>query len=208
MNPARKLAAVILAAGRSSRMGAFKPLLPFGGETVIECVLSACAAAEVRTIRVVVGWNAHRLIPLLDGRGVPWVTNERFAEGMYCSLQVGVGSLPAGVEAFFVVPGDMPLVQGETLRRLAAEWNPRERILYPRFGDRRGHPPLIAATLIPEILDASPPGGLRELLARHAAEAREIPCDDPGILVDLDTPEDLASARQCEMRNARPTTGQ
>ncbi len=186
-----ELAAIVLAAGRSSRMGAFKPLLPFGSETVIECVLSACAVAEIRIIRVVVGWNASRLIPLLEGRGVPWVRNERFAEGMYRSLQVGVGSLPAGVDAFFVLPGDMPLVRGETLRWLAAEWDPNgSRILYPHFKGKRGHPPLIADSLIPEILRETPSGGLRELLARHAAESREIPCEDPGILLDLDTPEE------------------
>jgi len=190
--PARlDLAAIVLAAGRSSRMGAFKPLLPFGSETVIECVLSACVAAEIQTVRVVVGHNAQRLIPLLEGRGVPWVRNERFAEGMYTSLQAGVGSLPTGVEAFFVLPGDMPLVRGETLRRLAADWNPTgSRILYPCFKGKRGHPPLIAGALIPEILREAPPGGLRELLARHAAEAREIACEDPGILLDLDTPEE------------------
>jgi molybdenum cofactor cytidylyltransferase len=191
-----ELAAVVLAAGRSSRMGAFKPLLPFGAETVIECVLSACVAAEVRRIRVVVGWNARRLIPLLDGRGVPWVKNERFAEGMYRSLQVGVGSLPAGVDAFFVLPGDMPLVRSETLRRLAAEWDPAgSRILYPHFEGKHGHPPLLSGTLIPEILGESPPGGLRELLARHAAEAREIAIEDPGVLLDLDTPEEYGRHR-------------
>jgi molybdenum cofactor cytidylyltransferase len=191
MSARLELAAIILAAGRSSRMGAFKPLLPFGSETVIECVLSACVAAGIRTIRVVVGWNAHRLIPLLEGRGVPWVKNERFTEGMYSSLQVGVGSLPAGVDAFFVLPGDMPLVRGETLRRLAAEWNPGSgQILYPCFNGKRGHPPLIAGSLIPEILRETPSGGLRELLALHAAEAREIACEDPGILLDLDTPEE------------------
>ena len=186
-----KLAAVILAAGRSSRMGAFKPLLPFGPETVIERIIATVREAGVETLRVVVGWQADLLIPVLDRHGIPWIRNERFEEGMYASIQAGVGSLPAGVSAFFLLPGDMPLVRAATLSRLMAEWNQRPGgILYPCYEGRRGHPPLIASSYIPEILRETPPGGLRTLLARHAQEAREIECADPGILMDLDTPEE------------------
>lgn len=189
--PARPdLAALILAAGRSTRMGSFKPLLPFGRGTVIERVISTVHEAGIQTIRVVVGWRADRLIPVLDRHGVPWVRNDRFEEGMYTSVQAGVRDLPTGVGAFFVFPGDMPLVQSATLTRLIAEWDKRPGgIFYPCFEGRRGHPPLIASALIPEILREAPPGGLRILLARHAAEASEVECGDRGILLDLDTPE-------------------
>jgi CTP:molybdopterin cytidylyltransferase MocA len=186
-----KLAAVILAAGRSSRMGAFKPLLPFGPDTVIERVISTVREAGVETLRVVVGWQADLLIPVLERSGVPWVKNERFEEGMYASIQAGVRSLPAGVSAFFLLPGDMPLVRAATLSRLIAEWDQRPGgILYPCHEGRRGHPPLIASSYIPEILRETPLGGLRVLLGRHAQEARDIECEDPGILVDLDTREE------------------
>jgi CTP:molybdopterin cytidylyltransferase MocA len=186
-----KLAAVILAAGRSSRMGAFKPLLPFGPDTVIERVISTVREAGVETLRVVVGWQADHLIPVLERSGVPWVKNERFEEGMYASIQAGVGSLPAGVSAFFLLPGDMPLVRAATLSRLIAAWDQRPGgILYPCHEGRRGHPPLIAGAYIPEILHGAPLGGLRVLLGRHAQEARDIECEDPGILVDLDTREE------------------
>ncbi|NWG76551.1 MAG: nucleotidyltransferase family protein [Rubrivivax sp.] len=202
MEACRDFAAIVLAAGRSSRMGAFKPLLPFGEGTVIERVLSMCAEAEVGAIRVVVGWNAERLIPLLEGRGVPWVRNAKFAEGMYSSLQLGVKGLPDDVEAFFVLPGDMPLVRAETFRRLAAVWGPGQaRVLYPCFAGRRGHPPLIAASLIPAILGEAPAGGLRELLACHATEAHDVDCDDPGMLVDIDTPKDYEKAVQNRQAN-------
>ena len=184
------LAAVILAAGRSARMGAFKPLLPFGPASVIEQVLSTVGEPGIETVRVVVGWNSHLLIPILEGRHVPWVRNERFAEGMFSSIQAGVRSLPIGIAAFFVFPSDMPLVRSVTLTLLIAEWDRRSGgILHPCFEGRRGHPPLIAASYIPEILSECPPGGLRTLLARHARDAREVECADPGILADLDTPE-------------------
>jgi molybdenum cofactor cytidylyltransferase len=184
------LAAVVLAAGYSRRMGAFKPLLPFGSTTVVERVIATIREAGVETIRVVVGWRADHLIPVLERSGVPWVMNERYAEGMYGSVQTGVQSLPAGVSAFFLLPGDMPLVQGATLIRLIADWDARPGgIRHPCHEGKRGHPPLIARAYIPEILRETPSGGLRELLARHAQNAREIECGDPGILTDLDTPD-------------------
>jgi len=185
------LAAVVPAAGYSRRMGAFKPLLPFDSTTVIERAIATIHDAGIETIRVVVGWQADRLIPVLERSGVPWVMNERFEEGMYSSVQMGVRSLPAGVAAFFLLPGDMPLVRSATLTRLIAEWDARPGgILYPCHEGRRGHPPVIATAYIPTILGEAPPGGLRELLARHVEDARDIEVADPGILVDLDTPDE------------------
>jgi CTP:molybdopterin cytidylyltransferase MocA len=185
------LAAIVLAAGYSRRMGAFKPLLPFGSTTIIEAVLATLREAGIETIRVVVGWNAQILIPVLERCGATWVCNERFAEGMYASVQIGVRNLSPDVAAFFLLPGDLPLVRSATLARLAAEWDARPQgILYPCHQGARGHPPLIAADYIPEILTAEPAGGLRELLERHAGAARGVECDDPGILIDLDTPEE------------------
>ena len=161
--PARPdLAAVILAAGRSTRMGAFKPLLPFGPDTVIERIIATVREAGVETLRVVVGWQADLLIPVLERHGVPWIRNERFEEGMYASIQAGVRSLPAGVSAFFLFPGDMPLVRAATLSRLMAEWDQRPGgILYPCYEGRRGHPPLIAAPTSPRSCGRLRPGGLR-----------------------------------------------
>ena len=189
------LAAIIPAAGRSSRMGAFKPLLPFGPHTVIEQVISAVREAGIGTIRVVVGWDGHRLIPMLERRGVPWVENERYPGGMYTSIQAGVRTLPYDVRAFFMLPADMPRVRAETLIRLIAEWERQPAgILYPCHEGRRGHPPLIDRSYVPEILSEVSPGGLRSFLARHAEAARDIEVADPGILVDLDTPEEYRNS--------------
>lgn len=191
MSTRQDLAVIIPAAGYSRRMGAFKPLLPFASTTVIEQVISTIREAGLETIRVVVGWRRDRVIPVLERSRVPWVVNERFAEGMYSSVQAGVRSLPADTAAFFVWPGDMPGVRSVTLRRLIANWDQRPSgILYPRHDGRRGHPPLIASTYIPQILREAPQEGLRTILARHAGDAREVECIDPGILVDLDTPEE------------------
>jgi molybdenum cofactor cytidylyltransferase len=172
-------------------MGDFKPLLPFGSATVIERVIATIRKAGLEAIRVVVGWQADRLIPVLKRSGVPWVMNERFAEGMYTSIQAGVRSLPSEVAAFFLLPGDMPSVGPATLSRLIAEWDAKPGgIFYPCHEGKRGHPPLIASAYIPEILRDTPSGGLREILGRHAEDARDIEVADPAILVDLDTPDE------------------
>jgi molybdenum cofactor cytidylyltransferase len=193
------IAALVPAAGYSSRMQTFKPLLPFGEATVIERVVATLRAAGVETTRVVVGWQMDRLVPVLERCGVSWVSNPRYAEGMYTSIQSGVQSLPAGVAAFFLLPGDMPLVRSGTLVRLMAAWGASPGgILYPTFGGRRGHPPLIASGYAPEILAETLDGGLRTLLARHAAHTWHLECDDPGILMDLDTPEEYRKALRAE----------
>jgi len=200
-----ELAAIVLSAGFSRRMGSFKPLLPFGSATVIERVIATIRDAGVETIRVVVGWNADALTPVLDRCAAPWVRNERFADGMYTSVQAGVRSLPPDVAAFFLLPGDMPLLHGGTLVRLIAEWDSRPGgVLYPCHEGRRGHPPLIASQYIPEILRETPPGGLRELLARHAADARNIEVPDPGILADLDTPEEYRRRSETQAQPDKP----
>jgi CTP:molybdopterin cytidylyltransferase MocA len=184
------LAAIVLAAGFSRRMGAFKPLLPFSSTTVIERVIAIIHEAGVEAIRVVVGWQAEQLIPVLARCEIPWVRNERVEDGMFSSVQAGVRSLPSGLRAFFVLPGDMPLVHPITLTRLMAAWDVQPGgIVYPCYQGRRGHPPLIRAACIPEILAETPSGSLRDLLARHAQDAHELEVTDAGILLDLDTPE-------------------
>ncbi len=189
MDPHTDLAAIVLAAGYSRRMVAFKPLLPFGPDTVIERVLAAVREAGIPTLRVVVGWGADRLVPLLEQHRVAWVQTPAVETGMYGSIQAGVRSLPGDVAAFFLLPGDMPLVRAETLRLLADQWQAKPGcILYPCHQGRRGHPPLIPVDLIPEILAQRPANGLRGLLARHAERSREVECQDPGVLRDLDTP--------------------
>ncbi|HEX7512942.1 MAG TPA: NTP transferase domain-containing protein, partial [Candidatus Methylomirabilis sp.] len=84
-----ELAAVVLAAGFSRRMGAFKPLLPFGATSILQQILWTMRNAGVGTLRVVVGSNAHLVIPILERDSVRWVMNERYAEGMYSSVQTG-----------------------------------------------------------------------------------------------------------------------
>ena len=189
------IAAIVLAAGYSSRMGRFKPLLPVGGTAALERVLDLFLTAGIGDITVVTGHCSEALAPLLARKAVRAVYNSRYDAGMYSSVAAGVGSLAAQVDACFVLPADMPLVRLRTVQRLVKAYEShRSTVIYPVFQGRRGHPPLICRRILAETVRGDQPGGLRVLLARHEQEASEVAVIDEGIHLDLDTPADLVRA--------------
>jgi molybdenum cofactor cytidylyltransferase len=195
MSDLKDIAAVILAAGRSSRMGAFKPLMPMGHETVIEHVIGVFRTAGITDILVVLGHEADRLNPFLKEHGVRLVVNPDHDRGMFSSVQAGAGRLGDDCRAFFLMPADMPFVRPETLKiMLGAFHESGMDVCRPCYRGKRGHPPLISAKLIKPILTFTESGGMRALLARHQKTSIAVACDDPGILIDLDTPEDFKNA--------------
>ncbi|MDR7865836.1 MAG: NTP transferase domain-containing protein [Sporomusaceae bacterium] len=200
MRRAGKLAAIILAAGCSSRAPGFKPLLPLGEATVIETAVGGLRRAGIGDIAVVVGHRAADLQAVLGKLPVRTVPNEHYRAGMFSSVVAGVKALPADADAFFLLPADLPLVKSHTVRLLArAGRKTGAAVVYPVFGGQRGHPPLIAARLAPAILGWGGTGGLRPLLARYEADALDLSVIDEGILLDLDTAADY---RQLVMRHA------
>lgn len=187
-----RFGAVIPAAGLSSRMGAFKPLLPFGGATVIESsVGSAMQFAD--EMAVVLGFRSDELEPLLRGRfggRLTLVRNPDYAAtDMLRSIQLGLRAL-GECDAFFLLPADMPAVPACVYRTLIAAFDPDCGVVYPYADGRRGHPPLISARLIPSILSYEGEGGLRAVLG--GADTKYVPVSGGGIFLDLDTPEDYA----------------
>lgn len=183
--------ALIVAAGYSSRMGRFKPLLPFGSATVIECAINSFRLAGINDISVVVGHNADLLTPLLDRLGVSWTLNADYRNGMLSSVAAGVAALPVTLTGCFFLPGDMPLVRPQTLIRMIRHAAFSEApVRYPTFRGQRAHPPLISSVLFSEILAGGQASSLRDILGRHEADAEEVPVFDRGILFDMDTPAD------------------
>ncbi len=220
-----RFAAVVLAAGRSSRMGELKPLLPLGGTSVLARAVAVFREVGVDDVRVVVGWRADEVAAAARELGVPTALNPDWRRGMFSSVATGVAALDAGVERFFLLPVDCALVRPETVGRLARaarahdeamrmplasdEVLPAERpgcapVIYPLFAGRRGHPPLIARIALPADLGAEPAGGLRGLLAAYDTTALEVACGDPGTLVDLDRPDDYRRARDEVVLEALP----
>jgi CTP:molybdopterin cytidylyltransferase MocA/HD superfamily phosphodiesterase len=206
------IAAVILAAGQSVRMGGFKPLLPLGGTPVIERVARLFLAAGIGHVAVVTGHRAPEIHQAVTPLKIHCVTNPDYRQGMFTSVQTGLRNLPCGCAAAFIHPADIPLVRRHTIRRMTAAFRAASpAILYPTFDERRGHPTLIRSDLVPAILAWHGRGGLRAFLQGHDDESLELPVVDEAILLDMDTPqayrrmaarldrEQIPSAEECRV---------
>ncbi len=186
-----KIAVIIIAAGYSSRMEGFKPLLKFGNQTAVERVVATYQQAGVDQIILVLGHRAAEIRPYFKNQPLKLVINEKFDEGMYTSILKGVTQLDEAVDAFFIHPVDIPLVKPETVKYLMAASNEISKgIIYPSFLDRRGHPPLIHKKYQNPILENKNNGGLKRLLALYEADAVNFPLTDEAILMDMDTRAD------------------
>lgn len=189
------VAAIVAAAGLSRRMGRCKQLLPLGGKTALARCLESLLAGGVREIVVVVGLQGE-LVAAEAGRfPVRVVVNEDLDGDMASSLRVGRAALPAAARAVIVALCDYPLVQAATVAGLTAA-HAREpgRIVIPSHAGRRGHPLLVSRTLLEELQGELT---LRDLLRRDPGRVNYLPVDDPGILCDMDTPEDYQ--RLCDL---------
>jgi len=189
-------AAIILAAGLSSRMGRFKPLLPLGDGTVLSACVGMFRGNGIEHIRVVTGSRAEAVAQAAGMLDAVAVYNPDCASGMYSSVCTGLKGLPADVDRVFMLPVDIPLVRRETIGRLLAEFQgAKPDILYPRFRGERGHPPLISRSLLSDIFAHDGTGGLRTVLEQHEAGARDLDIVDSGTIHDLDYPEDYEQAQ-------------
>lgn len=188
------ITALILAAGYSSRMGIFKPLLTIEGKPVIAWAIDSLRQAGITDIRVVVGYQADKLLPILHSLQVTPVINHNFPAGMFSSIQAGLRTFAAQKDGFFLLPGDMPLVQKSTLDIILAEFYENQyQVVIPTFKSRRGHPPLIGQACFSRILAAQESDNLRLILQGFADQTCTAETNDQGILLDLDTPQDYLS---------------
>mgnify|MGYP006300307515 CR=1 FL=1 len=185
----KSISTIILAAGFSSRMERFKPLLPLGEATVLERVVEAHRSAGMENIACVVGHRADDLIPLLEKLGVRPIRNPEYDKGMFSSVRAGIHHLPMDAESFFLHPVDIPLVRRSTVSRLLEKLEIfPQTILFPMYKGVRGHPPLIPDWCIPFIREWNGRDGLRGVLARHEHAAVDVAVADRFIHKDIDTP--------------------
>jgi putative nucleotidyltransferase with HDIG domain len=199
-------AAIILAAGFSSRMGAFKPLLRLGAETALEKSIKLFRRAGIAHLQVVVGHQSETLIPLIENLNVCYTINPRYQAGMFTSVQCAMARLPEGVDAFFMQPVDIPLTRNRTLDALIqARQATGKGIIHPVFWGKRGHPPLISTTYRDLILQSDGEGGLKALLLPFADDILEIEVPDEHCTLDMDTPADYAYLRYRQEHFAVPS---
>ena len=193
---APNVAALVLAAGRSSRMGARNKLLePIDGVPMVRRVVEAIRTSDVVKLIVVTGHQAQEVRAALSGLDVAFFHNPDYAEGLSTSLRAGARALPGDVDAMLVCLGDMPDTRKADIDRLIAAFNPLEgrAICVPTHDGKRGNPVLWAARFIPEMAELKGDVGARHLIGAHADEVCEVAVDQPGVLIDLDTPEALAA---------------
>ena len=201
-----RLAAIVLAAGYSSRMGQFKPLLSVGASTAVEAVVQSFLAAGVLDVCVVLGHRADDLRPVVEAAGARCTINSNFDLGMYSSVCAGVAALSTSTDTCFVTPADIPLVRVGTIRRLVRFYaETRKGIIYPIFNGDRGHPTLISRAILAEALDRGPDSRLSALLAAHEEESSSLFVPDEGIHLDMDTPDDLARVRELALHREVPS---
>jgi len=189
------LAAIILSAGLSSRMRDCKPLLPLGDGTLLSCCIELFQANGIEQVTVVTGNRNTEVTKAVIRAGGSPVFNADFKSGMYSSVLAGVESLNDTVDAFFILPVDIPLVRRETVASMIADYERSQPlVLYPRFNGERGHPPLIDVSLLDDIQNHDGSGGLRAVLEANESEACDRDVADFGTVHDLDYPSDYELA--------------
>jgi len=199
------IAAIILAAGDSSRMGSPKALLSDPqGDPFVTRIAASMRAAAVTEIVVVTGRHHDEITECVARsalRPLPRVVrNEEPSRGQLSSLWTGLDACPAGTEAIAVTLVDVPLVTPATIELVIAAWlRTGAPIVRPSYGGRRGHPVIFDRTVFDELRRAPLDVGARAVLSAHYHEIVNVPVDDPGCLVDVDTPEDYAK----EIRDRR-----
>jgi len=181
-----KFSAIILAAGQSERMGAFKPLLPIGNEHSVERCVNVARAAGVEDVIIVTGHQKIDDVINVKETGARTVHNEAFLSGMFSSVCTGVRELSGDTDGFFILPSDCCAVSPHELKLLLENFGNAAAI--PAFGGKRGHPPLIPAHYISELLAYSGDDGLKGFLRQLPKIEVEMP--RPGTLFDMDTPDD------------------
>lgn len=190
------MAAVLLAAGESTRMGSPKPLLEWLGMTLVQYQISQlCEVEEIGEVAVVLGHRAEEVAEMAKAAPgfrtgkVRLVHNPRYRQGKTTSIKAGVESLNSAPCAVLILAVDQPRPAG-LLRALVREHLRRKhRITVPTYQGKRGHPPVFDASLLPEILAISEERqGLLEVIQRRQADVREVATDSPLVLADLNTP--------------------
>ncbi|HBC94437.1 MAG TPA: hypothetical protein DCZ10_16440 [Pelotomaculum sp.] len=200
------ISAIILAAGYSSRMGDFKPLLQLGAHKAIEHAIRCFQQAGIGDVRVVVGFRAAEVVEVAKPLGVSAVFNPDFAQGMYTSIQAGVKTLAPGVQAFFLLPVDIPLITPTTVEKMLDCCRLYQHgVVYPVFNGKRGHPPLITTRYKDEIVYGRNRDGLRGILTRHENEAFDLEVEDETVLLDMDTPQDYHHLLSYLKKSSIPT---
>jgi len=189
-----RIAAVVLAAGYSSRFGANKLLQLFRGKPLVWYAVEAATASKAEPVIVVTGNDSRLVKDTLAKMPVELVDNSDFSTGLSSSLKLGVKNVPPDCDGAIILLGDMPFVRPETIDRLLDVFSlpSFQGIAAPIYQGRRGNPVLWSRRFFQEILALEGDRGAKLLLTKYAGLIYELEVDDPGVHIDIDTTEDFA----------------
>lgn len=199
------IGAVIAAAGLSSRMGDFKPLLPYRGKTILAATVEKLQAVGVAEIVVVVGYRHHEIEKYFaENTALHFVYNPYYREkDMLYSLQCGIKKLRKA-DAAFVMPADMPAISLQTFSLLIDAWQLKKgTVIIPVQNGRWKHPPLIGKKYFSDIVSFTGENGMRGILQGLAKKAFLVETVDDGLNIDVDTPEEYKNllAKEISLKN-------
>lgn len=205
----KRISGIILAAGRSQRMGRPKALLPIFGTTFLEHIVRQIRASRLVDLKIVLGHRPQAILDRLPDLEPETVINSRYREGQLSSLQTGIRALdPETCDGLMLFLVDHPLVESSLIDALLECFSQGGHpIVIPSYRMRRGHPVLFARELFPELLAASPDEGAVAVVRKHRRRIHHLEWESDEILVDVDTPEAYQRWIQPRSAKSEPTPG-
>ena len=192
-----RIACLVLAAGRSSRMAPRNKLLePIGGEPMVRRAVATALAGGATPVIVVTGHEAAAVADALRGLDVTIVANPDYADGLSTSLRAGLRALPQGIDGALILLGDMPEIETSVLVALVAAFTGTSAICVPVRHGRQGNPVLWGSAYFAEMMQLTGDSGAKPLMARHEAHLIEVEVATDSIFEDVDAPEDLARLKR------------
>jgi molybdenum cofactor cytidylyltransferase len=195
--PTSGVSAIVLAAGMSQRMGTPKQLLRIEGKPILERTLTAVRESAISEIVLVLGFAADAVEKQVSTQGLKVVRNETYQQGMGTSLRAGLAAVDPESSAALIVLGDQPFVRPTTLNHLIeCHRSSKAQIVIPLYMGFRGNPVLLDRAVFPEIAQLSGDVGCRAIFGNHTEGIHKLAVDDPGILLDIDSLEDIQKLDQ------------
>jgi molybdenum cofactor cytidylyltransferase len=194
----RRIAALVLAAGRSTRMGAINKLIAeIGGKPLVRIAAEQALASQASPVIVITGHERERIEAALSGLPVHFAHNPDYADGLGTSLKAGIAAVPADADAAIVCLGDMPQVDHQLIDKLIAAFDPERGalVVVPTFGGRRGNPVVWSRRFFNDLMAIQGDIGARHLIGSYAEAVVEIPVAGGAALTDVDTPESFSAVK-------------